>query len=1075
MIIRRTLLFLLCLGIFYPGLLVAQSTYTLGQDIGQYYSFSHEREGFSNYGKYGSALSCRDDLILIGILGIDNNNGEVELLDLSTNNYHIFSYPYGSNSVEFGKAITFTDNMAGYSGPNAVIGAPYADFGNGSVSIFSGLFASPANSHIETFYPSETSGARFGGQVLSIGDIGGYNWTEYVFESIPDGSSEIIVSAPYSDQYGSNAGRVTVYDTVNDHEICTIPGSSNEELGSSVALIHDLNGDSRPELAIGAPGYQGNDGAVKVYSITEDNNFQPVHLGTVSGGELSYSDYRLGYNLIDAGDVNDDFTNDVLVSMQDYNYINPGRVVLLSGNSFQAGSSAEVLCDIVSPDPDDHDFGESLVGLGNLDGIPGDEFAVSSSHCSSQLTENGCVYLYSYRLVQQPNTWDCQLLAKIKGPQSYYRAGISLAACDFDDDGKKDLAIGTKKNVAPDQFQVGSVVFYVSDTIDQCPNDPDKTQDGICGCGIPDLDLNENGTVDCLETGDSCPDDPYKTLPGICGCGVPDEDIDLDGTVDCQSIDYCPDDPDKDFPGICGCGYPDEDLDQDGTTDCLDWGDACPDDPYKLTPGICGCGIPDEDIDQDGTVDCQSFDYCPGDPDKAFPGMCGCGIPDQDLDQNGIVDCLEWQDGCYDDSDKTAPGICGCGIPDEDLDNNGTIDCLQWDDGCPDDPHKSFPGICGCGIPDEDLDQDGEIDCFHKEFCPDHDEKKFPGICGCGILDEDLDSNGIVDCLEWNDVCPDDPNKLEPGICGCGIPDTDLDNNDQIDCHEQDFCPDDPNKTTPGICGCGIPDGSNDDTTAIDCLEDDLCPGDLEKSKPGICGCGIPDTDEDGDGVLDCVQGVDYCPDDPDKTIPGACGCGIPDTDTDGDSTPDCWDECPEHPDKGTVNVCGCGVPVDDVDENGIADCLEDIDKDDLKQLKPPPPQDSNFELDESKKPNKQDLTITFDQVDLDDELEQKKGNYYIRWRIKLTKTGKANSQAVTKTITVSKSKKKKTTKKKLSKRNDVTFKKLKSGSYKVKYRWELVKKTKKKKNGKRVTKTKVVSKSSYSSSKSFTLNSSKG
>jgi len=36
---------------------------------------------------------------------------------------------------------------------------------------------------------------------------------------------------------------------------------------------------------------------------------------------------------------------------------------------------------------------------------------------------------------------------------------------------------------------------------------------------------------------DLCPNDPYKTVPGVCGCGVPDTDIDADGNWDCFDID----------------------------------------------------------------------------------------------------------------------------------------------------------------------------------------------------------------------------------------------------------------------------------------------------------------------------------------------------------------------------------------------------------------------------------------------------------------------------------------------------------------------------------------------------------
>ncbi len=46
-----------------------------------------------------------------------------------------------------------------------------------------------------------------------------------------------------------------------------------------------------------------------------------------------------------------------------------------------------------------------------------------------------------------------------------------------------------------------------------------------------------------FDIGDECPDDSDKTDPGICGCGIAETDSDADGTPDC--IDECPDDPKK--------------------------------------------------------------------------------------------------------------------------------------------------------------------------------------------------------------------------------------------------------------------------------------------------------------------------------------------------------------------------------------------------------------------------------------------------------------------------------------------------------------------------------------------------
>jgi hypothetical protein len=133
---------------------------------------------------------------------------------------------------------------------------------------------------------------------------------------------------------------------------------------------------------------------------------------------------------------------------------------------------------------------------------------------------------------------------------------------------------------------------------------------------------------------DHCPDDPAKTQPGICGCGVSDRDSDADGTPDCE--DSCAVDSAKTEPGICGCGVSDRDSDADGTPDCED---SCRADSAKTEPGICGCGVSDRDSDADGAPDCE--DSCAADPAKTEPGICGCGVSDADSDANGSADCLD--------------------------------------------------------------------------------------------------------------------------------------------------------------------------------------------------------------------------------------------------------------------------------------------------------------------------------------------------------------------------------------------------------------------------------------------------
>ncbi len=103
------------------------------------------------------------------------------------------------------------------------------------------------------------------------------------------------------------------------------------------------------------------------------------------------------------------------------------------------------------------------------------------------------------------------------------------------------------------------------------------TADAACG--------DEPSQSDCAPV-DACPDDPDKVEPGVCGCGVADLDSDADGALDC--LDDCPQDVNKVEAGHCGCGISDaEDADSDGEPDCTD---ECPDDVAKVLPGNCGCG-----------------------------------------------------------------------------------------------------------------------------------------------------------------------------------------------------------------------------------------------------------------------------------------------------------------------------------------------------------------------------------------------------------------------------------------------------------------------------------------------------
>lgn len=92
------------------------------------------------------------------------------------------------------------------------------------------------------------------------------------------------------------------------------------------------------------------------------------------------------------------------------------------------------------------------------------------------------------------------------------------------------------------------------DANDGCPNDPNKIAPGLCGCGVSDSsvtyyadvdgdgsgDINEPYTAAICEvpagyvdnSDDLCPNDANKIAPGLCGCGLPDADVNNNGICD---------------------------------------------------------------------------------------------------------------------------------------------------------------------------------------------------------------------------------------------------------------------------------------------------------------------------------------------------------------------------------------------------------------------------------------------------------------------------------------------------------------------------------------------------------------
>lgn len=143
-----------------------------------------------------------------------------------------------------------------------------------------------------------------------------------------DGYDDILIGAPLDDQNANGSGAVALYSGLDGSMLHLVLGQAeNDLLGSSVAFVGDLNGDSRSDIAIGssqgtAPGYvlvlSGADGSLLF-------NIQSPEVCSGSGNRCNF-----GKVVSAAGDLNQDGTPDLLISDPTFESAK-GRLYAFSG------------------------------------------------------------------------------------------------------------------------------------------------------------------------------------------------------------------------------------------------------------------------------------------------------------------------------------------------------------------------------------------------------------------------------------------------------------------------------------------------------------------------------------------------------------------------------------------------------------------------------------------------------------------------------------------------------------------------------------------------------------------------
>jgi len=305
----------------------------------------------------------------------------------------------------------------------------------------------------------------FGADIAELGDLDG------------DGISEIAVGAERSDVGGTDTGRVWLLFMNSGGQVKSWTKIDNESpelpfalevgdfFGSAVEAAGDLDGDGVPDLWVGARGddegepYMPTSGPGAIYSVMLLPTGQLKSIQKISGsmpGLTLDPEGSFGASIAVIGDVFGDGSDDLAVGApyDDGGGSNTGAVYLINLKAGGVVSSAQRTGPgSATLDPNVSGsawFGDSVEGLGDVDGNGSPDYAVGAASDSAGSPNSGSGSIFIYFTDSNGPTHFREINRMHPGfttdvPGTGARFGCALAALgDIDGDGHGDLAVGAR-------------------------------------------------------------------------------------------------------------------------------------------------------------------------------------------------------------------------------------------------------------------------------------------------------------------------------------------------------------------------------------------------------------------------------------------------------------------------------------------------------------------------------------------------------------------------------------------------------------------------------------------------------